>query len=99
LQEIAELTEDFIGSELQNILSEAGILTARKDQDYIGREELLEALKRQKGTFETGQEDDREIPDELKLRLAYREATIAILVRTCAPRVIEQEIFRIDNSC
>ncbi|RRT55182.1 hypothetical protein B296_00036898 [Ensete ventricosum] len=26
--------------------NEAGILTARKDQDYIGREELLEALKR-----------------------------------------------------
>lgn len=26
--------------------NEAGILTARKDLDYIGREELLEALKR-----------------------------------------------------
>lgn len=26
--------------------NEAGILTARKDQDYIGREELLEALTR-----------------------------------------------------
>lgn len=26
--------------------NEAGILTARKDQDYIGREELLEALER-----------------------------------------------------
>ena len=26
--------------------NEAGILTARKDMDYIGREELLEALKR-----------------------------------------------------
>ncbi|RVW85312.1 putative inactive ATP-dependent zinc metalloprotease FTSHI 4, chloroplastic [Vitis vinifera] len=46
LQEIAELTEDFTGAELQNILNEAGILTARKDLDYIGREELLEALKR-----------------------------------------------------
>ncbi|KAH8507574.1 hypothetical protein H0E87_009934 [Populus deltoides] len=79
LQEIAELTEDFTGAELQNILNEAGILTARKDLDYIGREELLEALKRQKGTFETGQEDSTEIPEELKLRLAYREAAVAIL--------------------
>jgi len=26
--------------------NEAGILTARKDLDYIGRDELLEALKR-----------------------------------------------------
>ena len=47
LQEIAELAEDFTGAELQNILNQAGILTARKDLDFIGREELLEALKRQ----------------------------------------------------
>ncbi|KAJ8765405.1 hypothetical protein K2173_012102 [Erythroxylum novogranatense] len=144
LQEIAELTEDFTGAELQNILNEAGILTARKDLDYIGREELLEALKRQKGTFETGQEDSTEIPEELKLRLAYREAAVAVLacyfpdpycpftetdinsissqpnlryaevagrvfkrksdyvdsiVRACAPRVIEEEMFGLDNLC
>ncbi|XP_042431476.1 probable inactive ATP-dependent zinc metalloprotease FTSHI 4, chloroplastic [Zingiber officinale] len=144
LQEIAELTENFTGAELQNILNEAGILTARKDQDHIGREELLEALKRQKGTFETGQEDNKEIPEELKVRLAYREAAVAILacfypnshqpilethirtiqstpnmqyskvsgkaflrksdyvnsiVRACAPRVIEEEMFGIDNLC
>ncbi|KAL0343170.1 UNVERIFIED_CONTAM: putative inactive ATP-dependent zinc metalloprotease FTSHI 4, chloroplastic [Sesamum angustifolium] len=79
LQEIADLTEDFTGAELQNILNEAGILTARKDLDYIGREELLEAVKRQKGTFETGQEDSTEVPEELKLRLAYREAAVAVL--------------------
>lgn len=144
LQEIAELTVDFTGAELQNILNEAGILTARKDLDYIGREELLEALKRQKGTFETGQEDSTDIPEELKLRLAYREAAVAVLacyypdphrpftetdihsinskpniryaeasgkafsrksdyvnsiVRACAPRVIEEEMFGIENLC
>ncbi|KAL3819818.1 hypothetical protein ACJIZ3_005723 [Penstemon smallii] len=144
LQEIAELTEDFTGAELQNILNEAGILTARKDLDYIGREELLEALKRQQGTFETGQEDSTEVPEELKLRLAYREAAVAVLacyipdpyrpftdtdinsirsqpniryeetsgrvfrrkadyvdniVRACAPRVIEEVIFGVDNLC
>ncbi|WJX40846.1 putative inactive ATP-dependent zinc metalloprotease FTSHI 4, chloroplastic [Trifolium repens] len=142
LKEIAELTEDFTGAELQNILNEAGILTARKDLDYIGRDELLEALKRQKGTFETGQEDTIEIPEELRLRLAYREAAVAVLachfpephrpfvetditsihskpnmcyneasgkvfarksdyinsiVRSCAPRVIEEDMFGIDN--
>lgn len=31
--------------------NEAGILTARKDLDYIGREELLEALKRVSAEF------------------------------------------------
>ncbi|KAK7316964.1 hypothetical protein RJT34_00808 [Clitoria ternatea] len=144
LKEIAEHTEDFTGAELQNILNEAGILTARKDLDYIGRDDLLEALKRQKGTFETGQEDSTEIPEELKLRLAYREAAVAVLacyfpephrpfvetdinsirsqpnmryteisgqvfarksdyinsiVRACAPRVIEEQMFGVDNLC
>ncbi|VFQ77650.1 unnamed protein product, partial [Cuscuta campestris] len=144
LQEIAEQTEDFTGAELQNILNEAGILTTRTDADYIGREELLEALKRQMGTFETGQEDRTEVPEELKLRLAYREAAVAVLacsvpdphcsftetnvnsirskpnmrytevagrvfkkksdyvnavVHACAPRVIEVEMFGVDNLC
>lgn len=144
LQEISEHTEDFTGAELQNILNEAGILTARKDLDCIGREELLEALKRQKGTFETGQEDSTEVPEELRLRLAYREAAVAVLacyfpdphcpftetdinsirsqpnmryvemsgrvfkrkadyvnsiVCACAPRVIEEEMFGVDNLC
>ncbi|EPS68819.1 hypothetical protein M569_05949, partial [Genlisea aurea] len=84
LQEIADQTENFTGAELQNILNEAGILTARSDLDFIGRAELLEALKRQKGTFETGQEDSTEVPEELKLRLAYREAAVAVLA-CCIP--------------
>ncbi|KAK8971385.1 ATP-dependent zinc metalloprotease FtsH [Platanthera guangdongensis] len=73
LQEIAELAVDFTGAELQNILNEAGILTARKDKDFIEREELLEALKRQKGTFETGQEDSTSIPEDLKIRVIEEE--------------------------
>lgn len=36
-------------------------------------------LLQQKGTFETGQEDSTEIPEELRLRLAYREAAVAVL--------------------
>ncbi|CAN6475819.1 unnamed protein product [Victoria cruziana] len=144
LKEIAERTVDFSGAELQNILNEAGILTQRKDKDFIELDELLEALKRQKGTFETGQEDQTRIPEDMKLRLAYREAAVAVLacyypnpnrpfietdIRTihskpnmryadasgrvfsrksdfvnaivcaCAPRVIEEEIFGLDNLC
>ncbi|QHN82698.1 putative inactive ATP-dependent zinc metalloprotease FTSHI 4 [Arachis hypogaea] len=52
---------------------------AQRHLDYIGRDELLEALKRQKGTFETWQGDTAEIPEELKLRLAYREVAVAVL--------------------
>ncbi|XLU92256.1 hypothetical protein S245_006608, partial [Arachis hypogaea] len=52
----------------------------KRHLDYIGRDELLEALKRRKGTFETGQEDSAEIPEKLKLRLAYREVAVAVLV-------------------
>lgn len=33
----------------------------------------------QKGTFETGQEDKSEVPEELRIRLAYREAAVSIL--------------------
>nr|GMC62939.1 probable inactive ATP-dependent zinc metalloprotease FTSHI 4, chloroplastic [Ipomoea batatas] len=96
------------------------------------------------GTFETGQEDSTEVPEELKLRLAYREAAVAVvacyipdpyrpftetdvnsirnqpnmqytekagrvfkkksdyvnaIVRACAPRVIEEEMFGVDNLC
>lgn len=36
-------------------------------------------ILQQKGTFETGQEDSSEVPEELKLRLAYREAAVAVL--------------------
>lgn len=144
LKEVARLTEGFTGAELQNLLNEAEILTARKDLDFIGMEELLEALKRQKGTFETGIEDSAEITEEISLRLAYREAAVAVLacyfpdpsrpftkteinslsvrpnmqyatkmgkvfskksdfvnsvVRSCAPRVIDQEMFGLDNLC
>lgn len=33
----------------------------------------------QQGTFETGQEDSSDVPEELELRLAYREAAVAVL--------------------
>lgn len=40
---------------------------------------FLNTYMQQKGTFTTGQEDSTEIPEELKLRLAYREAAVAVL--------------------
>lgn len=40
---------------------------------------LYHLILQQKGTFETGQEDSTEVPEELTLRLAYREAAVAVL--------------------
>ncbi|XP_057847495.2 probable inactive ATP-dependent zinc metalloprotease FTSHI 4, chloroplastic isoform X2 [Cryptomeria japonica] len=142
LKEVAEETVDASGAELANILNEAGILCVRKDKDFIEREDLVEAMSRQEGEFETGLEDHVEFSLEVKMQVAYREAAIAVLecyypnpyrpfvktdilvadntanmeymeprhnvfarkadyvnsiVRACAPRIIEEEIFGMDH--
>ncbi|CAI5951476.1 unnamed protein product [Closterium sp. NIES-65] len=95
LREIAAATPDYSGAELMNILNEAAILAIRKDKDEIEREELLQAIDRQAGEFKTGEEnvlDSREQAGEFKtgeedvldsrevrMRAAYREASIAVL--------------------
>ncbi|BBN18797.1 hypothetical protein MPTK1_8g05580 [Marchantia polymorpha subsp. ruderalis] len=142
LKEIAQQTYEFSGAELQNVLNEAAILAARKDKDIVERAELLEALKRQEGTFATGEEDVVDASGEARMRIAYREAAIALLecyfpnpwrpftktnvrnidtypnmefsepknrvfsrkedmvnhiVRACAPRIVEEQIFGRDH--
>ncbi|CAM6071688.1 unnamed protein product [Sphagnum tenellum] len=79
LTELAGLTFDYSGAELQNILNEAAILAARKDKDIIERPEILEALKRQEGKFTTGEEDVVDATGEARMRIAYREAASALL--------------------
>ncbi|MCO5611399.1 hypothetical protein L7F22_069333 [Adiantum nelumboides] len=142
LKSIASSTIDYSGAELQNVLNEASILAVRKDKPFIEMEELEEAIQRQEGQFKTGEEDDVFVPDESRIRVAYREAAIAVLecyypnrhrpflnttiryydtipninyakrrgrvyakkkdmvnsiVRACAPRVIEEQIFGEEN--
>ncbi|CAM6085693.1 unnamed protein product [Calypogeia fissa] len=79
LKEVAAEAHEFSGAELQNVLNEAAILAARKDKDIIERSELVEAMKRQEGTFSTGEEDVVDSSGEARLRVAYREAAIALL--------------------
>lgn len=79
LKDIATSTLDYSGAELQNVLNEASILMVRKDKPYIEMEELEEAIQRQEGQFKTGEEDDVYVPDESRIRVAYREAAIAVL--------------------
>ncbi|CAI5515921.1 unnamed protein product [Closterium sp. Naga37s-1] len=78
LREIAAATPDYSGAELMNILNEAAILAIRKDKDEIEREELLQAIDRQAGEFKTGEEDVLD-SREVRMRAAYREASIAVL--------------------
>eukprot|EP00271_Cylindrocystis_brebissonii_P018513 TRINITY_DN5283_c0_g1_i1.p1 TRINITY_DN5283_c0_g1~~TRINITY_DN5283_c0_g1_i1.p1 ORF type:complete len:900 (+),score=206.31 TRINITY_DN5283_c0_g1_i1:478-3177(+) len=78
LQEVAELALGFSGAELMNVLNEATILSVRNDKDYIDRDGLLEAIKRQAGEFRTGEEDQLD-DKEARLRVAYRESAVALL--------------------
>eukprot|EP00252_Welwitschia_mirabilis_P023411 TRINITY_DN6600_c0_g2_i1.p1 TRINITY_DN6600_c0_g2~~TRINITY_DN6600_c0_g2_i1.p1 ORF type:complete len:851 (-),score=192.60 TRINITY_DN6600_c0_g2_i1:561-3113(-) len=142
LKEVAKDAVDFSGAALENVLNEAAILCQRKNKPFIEREDLKESMQRQQGSFATGIEEYREIPLQLKIRLAYREAAVAILecyypnparpfvktnilsvdekpnmeygsrghnyfarksdyinliIRACAPRVIEEEMFGKEN--
>ncbi|KAL5055470.1 hypothetical protein RYX36_036152, partial [Vicia faba] len=123
LNEIVELTEDFTGAELQNILNEAGILTARKDYDYIGRDELLELEIQTEMIFATDSQMHPNYASDnatdissicSQPNMSYSEVSgkvfsrksdyINSIVRSCAhivfvARVIEEEMFGIDNLC
>ncbi len=44
LREVAERTPGFAGADLENLMNEAAILTARKNKLHIGQEELLESI-------------------------------------------------------
>lgn len=79
LKELASITFDYSGAELQNVLNEAAILAARKDKDIVERAEIMEAIRRQAGDFATGEEDAVDASGEARLRIAYREAAIALL--------------------
>ncbi len=46
LREVAETTPGFSGADLENLLNEAAILTARKNKKKIEKEEMMESVER-----------------------------------------------------
>ena len=46
LREVAERTPGFSGADLANVMNEAAILTARKNKNQVGQEELLESIEK-----------------------------------------------------
>lgn len=79
LKVVADVTYDYSGAELMNVLNEASILAVRKDKDFVDEEDLMESIQRQAGEFKTGEEDEIDISGEARLRVAYRESAVSIL--------------------
>ncbi|MDR0286338.1 MAG: ATP-dependent zinc metalloprotease FtsH [Clostridiales bacterium] len=78
MAEIAKNTSGFTAADLENLLNEAALLTARRKKDYIGQDEIKEA------TFKVivGPEKRSRVMTEKDKRLtAYHEAGHAITVR------------------
>jgi len=79
LKVIARRTPGFIGADLENVLNEAAILTARRHKNKIGMDEIEEAITR----VIAGPEKKSRIVSETDKRLtAYHEVGHAILAYT-----------------
>ncbi len=79
LANIAKLTAGFTGADLENLMNEAAILTARKDVDAIGSTELNEAFER----IIAGPERSKKLlsPEERRV-VAYHEAGHALVMES-----------------
>ena len=85
LKQLARLTPMSTGADLENILNEAAILAARKDQEEIDLEDIKEAINR----VQMGPEKKSRLvtPEDRKL-VAYHEAGHAIaanFLKECDP--------------
>lgn len=72
---VAKRTVGLTGAELANIINEASFLAARRQRDYIGSEEVDEAMDR----AVSGPRSGRAMGDEEKRLIAYHEAGHALL--------------------
>jgi cell division protease FtsH len=76
LHKIAERTPGFSGADLENVLNEAAILTARKDKKLIGMEEMYESIEK---VMMGPERKSRIITEKEKKITAYHEAGHAIV--------------------
>ncbi|HBN82385.1 MAG TPA: cell division protein FtsH, partial [Clostridiales bacterium] len=81
LGEIAKITPGFTGADLENLMNEAAILSARKSKKEIGNSEIKEAIfKVQIGP----EKKSKVISDHERKLTAYHEAGHAIAVRVAS---------------
>ncbi|MCB9456280.1 MAG: ATP-dependent zinc metalloprotease FtsH [Anaerolineaceae bacterium] len=76
LEAMAKITAGFSGADLENLINEAAILTARRNKKAIGMSELQESMER---VIMGPERKTRVITDDEKLKTAYHEAGHAIL--------------------
>ncbi len=76
LEAIAKITPGFSGADLENLINEAAILTARRNKKTIGMSELQESMER---VIMGPERKTRVISDKEKKTIAYHEAGHAIL--------------------
>ncbi len=74
---IAKQTPGFSGADIENLLNEAAILTARRDKNAVGMEELQEAVER---VIAGPERKSRLISDEEKEIIAHHEAGHALVM-------------------
>jgi cell division protease FtsH len=81
LDAIARQTPGFVGADLENVVNEAAILAARRNQRAIGMPELQEAVER----IGMGGPERRSrlMSDQDKQVIAYHEAGHAVISRLC----------------
>ncbi len=76
LEILAKRTPGFTGADLANMVNEAALLSARRDKDKIGMEELEESIER---VLAGPEKKTRVISDKEKKLVAYHEAGHAVV--------------------
>lgn len=78
IENLARQTSGFSGADLENLVNEAAILSARRNKKTVGRDELTEAIDR---VIAGPQRKSRVISEREKLMTAYHEAGHALVAR------------------
>ncbi|HAZ16703.1 MAG TPA: cell division protein FtsH [Candidatus Jacksonbacteria bacterium] len=76
LKRVAERTPGFSGADLENLLNEAAILSARRNKKHVGLEEILPSIEK---VLMGPERKSRVISDKEKKITAYHEAGHAIV--------------------
>jgi cell division protease FtsH len=74
---IAKITPGFVGADIENLVNEAAILSARRDKRTIGQEEFQESIER---VIAGPERKSRIISDEEKKIVAYHESGHAVVM-------------------
>ena len=78
LRQVAQGTAGFTGADLENLLNEAALLSARRDQKTIGMEAINESVIK---VIAGPEKRSRIVPREARRLTAYHEAGHAVVIR------------------